>query len=348
MARQRTVLLFVVLMFWVNGVRGAEAGPPVKARDPVEVPSGASSPQPTLPSGVKSLVYRGGLLTLDAENASLLEVLRAISSLTGIPIEPQAGVGGGVAVTIDAAPLQEALLQIVRAAGEENYALEFVGGDESGEPSRVDRVAVLRRGNRVPPLEVASPELSAEVAERLRAREVEYRALFAEMAKRKSPIGEAITEYKAPGTSDKRRTKLKTFFRQTPVRDPKDKALLKAAIFDPKNRVLINELEMALLHAIQNNPEEGDKEYLLHLFTRPDIGVGWLVYAIPRVWDERYVPHLIHYANLGAGEAIEILGQMKVTEAVPVLEALLRAGDGLTPRNAANALFLITGHKYTY
>jgi hypothetical protein len=168
------------------------------------------------------------------------------------------------------------------------------------------------------------------------------------MAKKKSPIADAIAEFKDPKTSERRRTKMKTFLRQTAVKDPKDRELLKAAIFQRENLVLINDLEMALLHAIQDNPQESDKEYLLHLFSRPDIGMGWLMYALPDVWDERYVPHLLDGARKGWPTDIEILGRMKVKEAVPVLEELVRNGQGLTPQNAANALFLITGRKYEY
>lgn len=45
---------------------------------------------------------------------------------------------------------------------------------------------------------------------------------------------------------------------------------------------------------------------------------------------------------------MDILGRMKVQEAVPVLEDLVRNGEGIAPQSAADALFFITGHKRTY
>ncbi len=187
----------------------------------------------------------------------------------------------------------------------------------------------------------------AEINAAMLKREQEYRELFEKMDKEHNKIARALKEYVDPKTSAGKKTKLRTYLRQTSIDDPEDKKLLKGASLDPKYAPLLGDVHMALLHAIQQHPEESDKEFLLDLL-RKKIPTGWLMYAMLDVWDERYVPFLRDYAKRGGDVSIEILGPQKVTAAVPVLELVLKDESiNRTVRGTAiDSLWLITGKRY--
>jgi hypothetical protein len=193
----------------------------------------------------------------------------------------------------------------------------------------------------------------AEVRAAMAQREREYRELFARLDKERNKIARALKEYFDPGTSEKEKVKLRTYLRQTAVKDPEDKKLLKGASLDPQYAELVGDLQLALLHAIQDRPEESDKDYILDLIRR-DIPPGWLLYAMLNVWDDRYVPYLIASAEIGSWSSIEILGSAKtsghdkVMTAIPTLERLLKHPRGEVRQAAYDALTILTGKKYEF
>ena len=180
-------------------------------------------------------------------------------------------------------------------------------------------------------------------------RDQEYRELFAKMDKKRNKIARALKEYAEPDTSVEKKIKLRTFLRQTSIDDPEDKLLLKGAILDPQYRgELRNDMQLALLHAIQDRPEEVDKEYILEVLQRKDVAAGWLMYAMLKMWDRRYIPYLLAgvIAEHRSCTDIEILGRMKVKEAIPFLEVALNDKNGEVRKAAYYALKNITGKKY--
>lgn len=192
-----------------------------------------------------------------------------------------------------------------------------------------------------------SNALKRRVAERDRV----YREFFVEMDRKQNKIARAIEEYFDPETSEWRRDDIRTYIRQASTSEPEDKETLKAAVFEPRFEMLLGDIEMALLHAIQKRPEEKDKGFLVDMLER-DIKPGWLLYAMvmPQIWDERYVPWLLRMSSNPPRNylTIEVLGRMEVKQAVPVLEEALRDPDESVRRNAAIALKKITGNLYDY
>jgi hypothetical protein len=193
----------------------------------------------------------------------------------------------------------------------------------------------------------ALKELERRAAERDRA----YREFFEEMDRKKNKIARAINEYIDPTTSESRRDRIRTYIRQASTSNAEDKETLKAAVFDPRFEMLLGDIELALLHAIQDRPEPKDKDFLVDMLDR-NIMPGWLVYAMvkPEIWDERYVPWLLKMSSEPprSSETIEILGRMQVKKAVPVLEEALKDPEESVRRKAAIALRNITGKLYDY
>lgn len=167
-------------------------------------------------------------------------------------------------------------------------------------------------------------------------------------------IDKALRQHLDPGTSAKRRMEIVTYLRQTGIKKD-DKATIRAALEDPRYQAIHNHLQMCLLHGILDFPEESDKNYILGLLENHE-PLGWLIYSITKLWDNRYVPYLLAYIKTTPRSpgAIEMIGRMRrdtgapLTEAIPVLEEALMDGDAAVMNAAHNALYSLTGRRYEY
>jgi len=293
--------------------------------------------------GVMNVKYAAGKFSVKAEKADLPQLLKKISEASGIPVEVGSGVTGTITISFVDLPLEAGINRILETAGEKNLATEYAKKPGSkNDEYKIEKITVVKKAD--PKLE---KEREAAINAAMQRREQEYRELFAKMDKGRNKIARALKEYTDPRTSDDEKRKLRTYLRQTSVDDMEDKKLLKGASLDPKYSPLLSDIQMALLHAIQDHPEESDKEFLLDLL-RKKIPPGWLMYAMLKVWDDKYVPFLIDYARRGSDLSIEILGAQKVKEAVPVLEVVLNDESiNRTVRGTAlDSLWLITGKRY--
>jgi hypothetical protein len=193
-------------------------------------------------------------------------------------------------------------------------------------------------------------QLDSETDVAILKREQEYRTFFEAMDKKHNKIARALKEYADPKTSDAKKIKLQTYLRQTSVDRPEERKLLKGALNDFRIQgEIISDIQMALMHAIQDHPEDSDKEYILELLEKKEGNIGWLYYTMLKIWDARYVPYLMDLAKNGRPSAIEILGRAKVKEAVPLLENLLNDHQSENVRaEAIMALRQITGNEYKW
>jgi hypothetical protein len=284
-----------------------------------------------------------GKHTLKADKTDLVALLKKISLASGVPIEIGMGVSAAVTAEFVGLNLEEGVSRILAAVGEKNLETEYANTPGAGKDGyKIEKVAVVKLAD--PAVQKAK---EAEINAMMLKREQDYREFFALMDKEGNKIARAIEEYVDPGTSQAKKTKLRTYLRQTPVDDPQDKKVLKAASLDHKYAPLLEDIHTALLHAIQDHPEESDKEFLLDLL-RKKIAPGWLLYAMPKIWDQRYVTFLIDYAKIGDYVSIGILGAQKVEAAVPVLEEVLKDQriDRAVRVEAMKSLWLITGKRY--
>lgn len=118
-----------------------------------EVPSSQSEaaalaqegPHPVAPrgAGVMALRYEGERVFLEATDAALEDVLARLSEISGVEIRVQEGVVGRLSLRLEGVLLEEGVRGILRAAGEENYALEH---ERAGPGAAPVRIHVLPRG----------------------------------------------------------------------------------------------------------------------------------------------------------------------------------------------------------
>jgi len=293
-------------------------------------PAGQSRPPSASESGPLSnakepdsrleVTYKERMLSVTAEKAEITVLLKKVAEAAGLPIEIGAGVTGTVSVTFIGLSIEEGISKILSAYGEKNLSVEYAR--KPGAPKDafvIEKIQILRGSN------AAVTQLSAEERRAAREkREKEYREFFDMMDRDRNKIARAIKEYQDPDTSERKRIKLRSFLRGTSIDKLEDKKLIKGALLDPKvTGALISDLQMALMHAIQDHPEESDKDFILELLQRDDNRVGWLYYAMVNAWDPRYIPYLMQGARQGSSSDIEILGAMQVKEALPLLEDII-------------------------
>ena len=287
---------------------------------------------------VMEVSFKKGFLQIKAKDANIRELLTAIceKAAVGLSLDPM--INGRVTIDFQGS-LMDGVRDVLITTGGKNFAVEFVKKPRKAHDEfAIDKISILRKAT------IEEPT-AAEIQAAILKRDQEYRELFAKMDKGRNKIARALKECVDPKTSAEKKIKLRTYLRQTPIDDPADKRLLKGASLDPQYSEILDEMEMALLHAIQDKPEESDKEYILDLLRR-DIKPGWLLYGMLDVWDDRYVPYLLEYVKKGGSTAIEILGRAKVKEAVPLLEKALYDKDGEVRKSAYYALLKITGKEY--
>jgi len=319
--------------------------PPGLPPSPPSAP--APFPQKTLVAPVAAATmdvkYDKGLLSVKAQKADLVELLKKIALAVALPIDVGQGISATVTVEFAGLGLEDGLSRILAAAGEKNLAIQYakIPGRKKDE-YKIDKIAVLRKAD-----PKVIQEKDKEVLAGVRKRDQEYRDLFEKMDKDRNKIARTLKEFSDPHTSKDEKIKLRTYLRQMSINKPEDKKLLQGAALDPEYAPLRDDIQMALLHAIQEKPEDSDKEFILDLL-RNKIPPGWLMYAMLKAWDERYIPFLLDYAKRNDYVAIEILGRMKVHEAVPVLEQIIRDEkvDRSVRGSALDSLWLITGKRY--
>jgi hypothetical protein len=320
----------------------ADVKPPIPPPAKPAAPMATSAPAPTGTIDVK-FDKEKGLLSVKAEKADLVTLLKKVGEVMAIPVEVGAGVSGTVTLNWQDKPEKE-IDKILTAAGEKNFLTEYSRkpGAKRDEFS-IEKIVVLKK---------ADPKAEAAASEAIRKRDEEYRKFFAEMDKDGNKIARAIKEFQDPDTSERERAKLRKYLELANIDKPEDKKVLKAAILDRKYQgEIVGPIQMALMHGIQKHPEEDDKELILDVLKMRENRVGWLYDAMPVVWDERYVPFLLEDARKPHDvTSIRILGAMKVKSALPIIEeAILSSKKGSSRRSVAfDAYLQMTGQKFQF
>lgn len=109
-------------------------------------------------------------------------------------------------------------------------------------------------------------------------------------------------------------------------RTAEEKALIKDILLNHPSRDLRAEAATAMVHAVINNPEEGDKAFVIQ-WAKNEKTVA--VYDAPaimdKIWDKRFVPILIEMLNNQADwmprkAVAELLGRRQIKASLPFLE----------------------------
>jgi hypothetical protein len=112
-----------------------------RALDPSSQPGTASEPEPTPP--VSAVSYTGGMLTINAQNIPLRDVIGAIRARTGISVEfPAESMDDPVFDHVGPAPLRDALTQFLYGS-----KLNYVIQASSDDPQHVTRLILSSRSN---------------------------------------------------------------------------------------------------------------------------------------------------------------------------------------------------------
>lgn len=115
-------------------------------------------------------------------------------------------------------------------------------------------------------------------------------------------------------------------------RTSEEKALIKDILLNHPNQDLRAEVGTAVVHAMMNNPEEGDKDFLIRWArTEKSMAVWDAPYAMDKYWTGEYVPVLLEMLTTSATwmpkkNIAEIFGRRKIKEALPALEECI-VGD---------------------
>ncbi len=278
-------------------------------------PGAASSPQP---SGVQNVDFNAvtGRLGVNVTDADLGELLGKIAEKSSLTIDLGAGITKKVTVSFAGLPLEAGINAIVGAAGESNLIAEYTKRPGDGAGSyRLEKIVLLRKGQGIGAAGNAGGGVSAR--------------------QERGALGELLRAYRDPKTTRDEKLKLRQSISRS-ARNPEEKALLKRAVLDPRNRGEIAEdLQMSLIQSMQEHPEGSDKAYVLELLRR-ESSPGPLVRAMVGSGDPTYVNYLMSAAQGQDLHTIELIGNLRITRAVPVLEQMAATPDHESPvRQAA-------------
>lgn len=124
-----------------------QQAPPVMPQNPQTAPikpspnaTPAAQTQPATPLTPPTVVYRDGLLTVQATNSTLGSVLNAIRNKTGIEFEGMENAADHVALSLGPAPAGEVLSSIFQGS-----RFDFVAIGRADDPSIVQRVIMTAK-----------------------------------------------------------------------------------------------------------------------------------------------------------------------------------------------------------
>lgn len=261
-----------------------------------------------------------GMLTVAVTDADLGELLGKIAEKSAVTIGVGAGVTKKVSVSFSGLPLEQGVNAILSAVGEGNLAAEYTKQPGSAAGSfRLEKIVVLRKGSADTPATAKSgggvPEKDAGALDRL------------------------LRQYGDPKTTRDEKLTLRRSIRRA-AKTPEEKAQLKRAVLDPRNRgAIAEELQIALVQSMMSHPENSDKAYVLDLLRR-ESSPGTLVRAMVGSGDPTYVNYLMSAARERDLHAIGVIGSLRVKQAVPVLQQLAAAPDNGSPARQAAATAL--------
>lgn len=163
----------------------------------------------------------------------------------------------------------------------------------------------------------------------------------------KSALREVAEKLQNPNLSKEEKTKILNKGRIWGLggRTSEEKALIKDILLNHPNKDLRAEAGTAMVHAMMNNPEEGDKDFLIRWArTEKSMAVWDAPYAMDKYWTGEYVPVLLEMLSTPATwmpkkNIAEIVGRRKIKEALPVLEKCIVNDQEASVRGSCRAAY---------
>jgi len=175
---------------------------------------------------------------------------------------------------------------------------------------------------------------------------------------KESHLRKIVAEIDDPGTSTRERGRLLGQIKGS--KDPAVNRVLKELILTHKNSDVRAQAGLAFMNSVLKDPNVADEQFLVQWLSTPgrddmeDIGKVWAVYAIKKSYKDSYAPLLIgilqnNLADCTRSEAARLLGEQKVTVAIPYLENAMRYDRDSSVRGACfGALRNISGRPYLF
>lgn len=170
----------------------------------------------------------------------------------------------------------------------------------------------------------------------------------------KSVLKEVAQKMQDPTVSEEEKRKI--LWKAKPAlfngKDPAEKRLIKDILLNHPSRELKIEVGVAMVHAVINNYEESDKDFVVQWAKKEKSLAVWdAPHVMDKIWDKRFVPVLLEMMQskedwMPKGNIAEILGRHKVKEAVPYLEEALEDKDSSVRSSALMGLRNILGKNY--
>lgn len=144
----------------------------------------------------------------------------------------------------------------------------------------------------------------------------------------KSLLKEVAQKRQDPGVSsgEKDRILAKSNIPLLGGRSKEEKALMKDILLNSTDSALREEVSIAMVHAVLNNREEADKEFVLKWSKRENsLAQNDVVHVMDMVWDVKFIPELIRILRTGANVSVRMaaarsLGRHQVKESLPELK----------------------------
>ena len=168
----------------------------------------------------------------------------------------------------------------------------------------------------------------------------------------KSVLKEAAQKMQDPNVPEVEKNKIlgKAKISLLSGKDPEEKRLIKDVILNHPDQRLRGEASIAVVHAVANNPEESDKDFVFKWVKKEKSLAVWdAPYVMNIIWDVRFIPLLLDMLQdqsewMPRKNVAELFGRRQIKESLPFLESCVENDkDGSVRAVCRGSYYRITG-----
>ncbi len=168
----------------------------------------------------------------------------------------------------------------------------------------------------------------------------------------KSVLREAAEKIQVPNISKKEKEKIlaKAKLALLGGRSGEEKELVKSILLTHPDAALREEVSVAMVHAVINNPEQSDKEFVIQWAKKENsLALYEAVNVMDLLWDSKFLPVLFDMLSnqsywVPRSKIAGLLGRRQIQESLPYLEkCILHDSDSVVRGECQVAYYKITG-----